>query len=255
MPGWQKETELRSAKSSANTISPFLFANTITNIEQSRVLRHTKLEQRNGLMEINLRIDSGSNESCGKTCIFKKFFGQWLIVAQYGYTSLIVTVAHMCHFEPHFGWSHKASPWLTLVKAQWGRKVPTRPPLKFLAEWHILYYSWSLLATVVLMINFFVAFLFPGSHSLQKMQYRTCNVKSARARKLLLVALGLHWVSHQDWWQGCSVSPGNDTSTLELQVQYVQLPKQCYIFWYFLNTKNTQLDVFLSILIGLAPRG
>ena len=117
----------------------------ITSIEQSRVLRHTKLEQRNGLMEINLRIDSGNNGSCGKTCISKKFFGQWLIVVQYGYTSLIVTVAHMCHFEPHFGWSHKASPWLTLVKAQWGRKVPTRPPLQFFAEWHILYYSWSLL--------------------------------------------------------------------------------------------------------------
>ena len=80
-------------------------------------------------------------------------------------------------------------------------------------------------------------------------------MKSARTRKLPLIALGLHWVSHQDWWQGCSVSSGNDTSTLELQVQYVPLPKQCYIFWYFLNTKNSQLDVFLSILIGLAPRG
>ena len=87
--------------------------------------------------------------------------------------------------------------------------------------------------------------------------YRTCNVKSARTRKLLLIALGLHWVSHQDWWQGCSVSSGNDTSTLELQVQYVPLPKQqCYIFWFFFNTKkNSKLDVFLSILIGLAPRG
>ena len=44
MPGWHKETELRSAKSCANTISPFLFANTITNIEQSRVLHLIKLE-------------------------------------------------------------------------------------------------------------------------------------------------------------------------------------------------------------------
>ena len=139
----------------------------ITSIEQSRVLR----EQRNGLMEINLRIDSGSNESCGKTCIFKKFFGQWLIVVQYGYTSLIVTVAHMCHFEPHFGWSHKASPWLTLVKAQWGRKVPTRPPLQFHVEWHILYNSWSLLANVVLMINFLWPFCF-----LDLISYKKCNI-------------------------------------------------------------------------------
>ena len=171
-------------------------------------------------MEINLRID---NESCGKTCISKKIFEQWLIVAQHRYTSLIVTMAHMCHFEPRFGWSHKASPWLTLVKAQWGRKVPTRPPLQFHVEWHILYTS-PALGQCCSHDQFFVAFLFPGSHFLQEMQYRSCNVKSARTRKLLLIALGLHWVSHQDWWQGCSVSSGNDTSTLELQVQYVPLP-------------------------------
>ena len=87
MPGWQKETELRSAKSCANTISPFVFANTISPISSSHVfLGLVKLELYmiwrakkwyfKGLIEINLRIDSGSNKSCGKTWISKKFFEQ-----------------------------------------------------------------------------------------------------------------------------------------------------------------------------------